>query len=121
MAQQINCPSCGAELETRARQISNGPVRECSFCLRPQNNFYTDLYPELQRIQASGTQVICIGGDAGTYVPYFEHRTADGIFFLASGMNHEQFADGEALIFQHDREQRVLNWEITRVDDLPRR
>ncbi|MEO1517617.1 MAG: metallophosphoesterase family protein [Bacteroidota bacterium] len=108
----------GGELEAQANQVSNGPLRNCGYCLRPQNNFYTDLFPALQQIQAAGTQVICIGGDLGNRIPYFEHRTSDGIVFLGSGMGLKGPAEGEVLVFDHDRNNGTLNWSATLVEKL---
>ncbi|MEM9918377.1 MAG: hypothetical protein AAF990_09800 [Bacteroidota bacterium] len=109
----------GAVLERQANEISNGPIGECRFCLRGQNNFYSDLYPVLQRVRQKGIEVMCIGGDAGTHSVYFEHETADGIRFMASGMNKERELEGEVVIFRHRQATGELEWRPSILRVLP--
>ncbi|MEO0473093.1 MAG: hypothetical protein AAF206_25990 [Bacteroidota bacterium] len=96
--------------------VTNGHRGNCFFCLNP-NNFQTDLYPQLQAVQARGIQVICLGGDIGSRVKSFQYIDNDGIVFLASGVD---FADSDnvGIVFTHQIAERRLDWEFVPLDQL---
>jgi len=103
-------------LESQIDSISNGSLGNCFFCL-PPNNFYKDVYPRLIQVQQSGIQVICIAGDIGVKVDRFEHKTQEGIYFLASGLKDRTNHD-KVLLFDHDIENKKLTWDFVALDDL---
>ncbi len=78
------------KLEYLADSISNGHIGSCNYCIH-QNNFYTDLYPQLISIQESGKQVYCIAGDIGFKTKTFEYQTPEGIVFLATGIKGNDY------------------------------
>lgn len=106
----------GGTLQNDINQISNGDYGGCFHCV-PENNFYTTVYPRLVELQNKGIQVICTAGDIGVKVKEFEHQTAEGIVFLASGVK-DGAAGNKALLFQHDRDKKSLSWEFVPLDNL---
>ena len=77
-----------SDLENQIDSISNGHLGECSYCIQ-SNNFYTDLYPTLLRLENGHVNVFCVGGDLGFKVNKFEYKTQGGIVFLATGMSSD--------------------------------
>ena len=103
-------------LYTAANSISNGPIGNCDYCL-PDDSFYNWLYPKIVALQSNGTQVILLGGDLGLFTSTFEYKTAEGIYFLGSGMNVD-FDERSVLLFEYLPSQETLNWEFTNVEAL---
>lgn len=106
------------ELEPRISSISNGESGECFYCINP-NNFYSDIYPKLLEVKKRGIEVICIGGDIGIKAKEFEYITADGIYFLASGISSGS-TENKALLFHHDTLSKTLRWEYKLTSELNR-
>lgn len=103
-------------LESQIPSVSNGGLGSCFYCINP-NNFYTDIYPQLLEVKQEGIEVICIGGDIGFQTNAFEYITADGIHFLASGIE-DGLEDNQALLFSHDINNKTLTWEYRLISDL---
>ena len=96
--------------------VSNGPSGNCDYCLNP-NNFYDDVYPQLLEIKNKGVEVLCVAGDIGGKVDEFKHTTAEGIIFLASGIDSGTKHD-KALLFKHDIGSRSLTWEYRKISSF---
>lgn len=103
-------------LEPQISSVSNAHLDNCFYCINP-NNFNTEIYPELVKVQSRGTEVLCIGGDIGFKANEFEYRSPDGIYFLASGIDFNG-TNNKALLFHHDVENRSLDWEFKSLSDL---
>ncbi len=104
------------ELEANIDSIPNGVPGACFYCLNP-NNFYDAVYPRLKEVKEKGIEVICLAGDLGRYTPTFEHETADGIHFLASGMELDE-PGNTVLLFNYNSEKDELDWEFKLIEDL---
>lgn len=104
-------------LQETVDAVANGGAGGCFHCI-PPNNFYSDVYPKLVEVQKNGTQVICIAGDIGSKVNVFEHQTAEGIYFLASGLK-DGAPDNRVLLFDHDIKNKKLNWRFEKLSNLP--
>ncbi len=103
-------------LEPQIPSVSNAPVGSCFYCINP-NNFYSEVYPKLLSVKSRGIEVICIGGDIGFNAKSFSHKTSEGIYFLASGINAGSNSN-KALFFRHDVYNRKLIWEFKLLSDL---
>lgn len=108
--------SGNASLEPEANSISNGGLGDCFHCIN-LNNFYTEIYPALVKVRERGVEVVCIGGDIGFKQNEFEHETAEGIYFLASGIDSEKESN-KALLFEHDLTNRSLDWSFQAIENL---
>lgn len=100
------------ELEPIANQVSNGDIGNCPWCLNPQSNFYTDIYPHLIDVQNRGIEVLVVGGDAGRKVGSFQFKTIENIQFLASGLSDSDPQKSDVIIFHHYPQINQLEWEI---------
>lgn len=101
-----------SELEDQVDDIANGRAGGCFYCT-PENNFYDVVYPVLSSLQEDGIQVICLAGDVGHLVPYFEYTTEEGITFLANGWDLDD-PDNTFLEF-YRTEENLLNWEQIKI------
>lgn len=106
-----------AYLQPQIPYITNGGFGDCFYCVNP-NNFTSELYPELLKVEARGVEVICIAGDIGFRASKFEYLTPEGIQYLASGIEEGNPAN-KALLFQHDLSAGALSWEFVLLSDLP--
>lgn len=97
-------------LEAKADSVANGGKGTCFYCL-PPNDFYKEVYPVLVNLQKSGIQVICIAGDIGAKVNQFEHQTAEGIYFLASGLKDGSDSN-KLLILEHHLRTQEITWRF---------
>lgn len=104
-------------LQESVDDISNGQSGDCFYCLMP-NNFYEEVYPRLVQVQDNGVQVICIAGDIGALKKQFEHKTKEGIYFLASGL-FDQGKSNKVLLFNHNLSTQELNWNFEPLQNLP--
>jgi len=110
-----------AELKHLTNDVANGPLGDCSYCTKENNNFYTQVYPLLETAQLEkNIQVLCIAGDLGHKVSTFSHRTPEGIYFLASGI-HAEHKGNKALVFSHNVHNQILTWEFIALDSLCRK
>ena len=106
----------GSFLESQIPLVSNGHFGDCFHCIN-QNNFYEEIYPSLVEVQNKGIEVICIGGDIGLLENEFQHKTNDGIMFLASGI-HDLADSNKALLFKHNVTNNILTWKYRLIMDL---
>lgn len=96
------------------KYLPNAPSDTCFDCLNT-NNFYQDIYPLAQEVQDRGVQVLFVGGDLGFQTSRFEHRTSDGIIFLANGLHGFRKAikgKNRYLVFNHNAATSQLTWEF---------
>jgi len=105
-----------SSLEPQISSISNAGLGSCFNCLNP-NNFNAEIYPELVTVKQSGIEVLCVAGDIGSKTNEFEYQTADGIHFLASGINSGG-ENNKALLFHHDPSLNRLTWEFKLLTHL---
>lgn len=103
-----------SELKTQIKEVSNGGMGMLDYQLRP-NNFYTDVYPELNTVKEKGINVICIAGDVGLKTGSFEYETKEGIHFLASGLSSEPNRS-RAIVFKQNKGSRQLEWTFIRPE-----
>lgn len=105
-----------SELQPQISSVSNARLADCDYCINP-NNFNSEIYPELVKVRQKGIQVICIGGDIGFRANQFEHKTPEGIFFLASGIETGE-ANNKALVFEHNLTTETITWDFVNLDQL---
>ena len=103
-------------LEPKIPTVSNAGLGDCFVCLNP-NNFYTDLYPELLKVKQKGIEVLCVAGDIGTKIKEFEYQSPEGIYFLASGIEHGETGN-KALVFHYDLISRRMEWRYRLINSL---
>lgn len=82
-----------------------------------QSDFYTDVYPLLQKAKNRGVQVLCLAGDRTDVNIRYEPE--DSITFLASGMrgtapDEENFA----IILTHQIQTGKLDWKFTALNEI---
>lgn len=99
-------------------------------CRDGSTRFPPFLYDKLIAIEERGVEVIVVSGDAGIFTKKFQHTTPEGIDFLMSGIfstldrNNPPTSvavnlnPDSILIFNHLVEERKLEWEFVRLDDL---
>lgn len=105
-----------SDLEGLISETSNAPYGSCSYCLK-ENNFYETIYPRLIEAKQNGIEVLCLAGDLGVKAKEFEFLTAEGIYFLASGI-YEGDSINKALILDHFPNRRKLFWYYKDLDQL---
>lgn len=108
--------SNNSELEPKIKKTSNGKQGSCFHCINP-NNFYSEIYPELLKVQNKGIKVLCIAGDIGVKSKAFEYKTPDGIYLLASGIDYKD-SNNKVLVFTHSIKSKQLSWEFVEISDL---
>lgn len=81
------------------------------------SNFFTEVYPELQKVKSKGIPVYCIAGDRTDV--NIEYSREDSIQFIASGMVGT-FADEDnyAVLFTQIPEEHILNYEFVALSKL---
>lgn len=104
-------------LEPLVDEISNAPIGNCLFCIKP-NNFYEAVYPQLLKVKEKGINVLCIAGDLGVKTNEFEYLTPEGIHFLASGVDIEQNIDNQALVLELAIDDATVDWRFHSLSDL---
>ncbi|MFT5168182.1 MAG: hypothetical protein ACI8P3_003422 [Saprospiraceae bacterium] len=91
--------------------------------------FESKIYPILKKIQKKGIQVILVSGDLGQRSKSFEYQTAEGLWFLGSGINNSAIdiylpeyvtdtSPDKVLIFEHDIDRKILTWKYVLLSDL---
>lgn len=89
--------------------------------------FHQVIYPMLKAVQARGVQVLCIAGDYGQKDKAFEFETAEGVWFLASGINNSQEKEeakrellpkDKILLLEHDVLLKTMEWQFLDLDSL---
>ena len=107
------------------RANANYPYWE-SRCIS-KSRFQHVLYSRLVEVQNRGVQVVFISGDYGQKDKFFQFQSKEGIWFLASGIDHSNrhFSDSlkeiskdRVLLLQHSPGNRTLNWKFLDLDSL---
>ncbi|MEM1319486.1 MAG: hypothetical protein AAGG75_04475 [Bacteroidota bacterium] len=102
---------------------------QLAFSCQPPGSFEQLVYPLLRQVQKRGVQVLLIAGDLGQRQKTFEFRTAEGIYFLGTGINNSldpafapdyvtNFDPDRVLLFEHFPEERRLEWEFVLLEKL---
>ena len=118
----------GVEDSMKTDRVSNlnWPTWKYS-CIEPQPYFHRIIYPMLKEVQERGIQVVVISGDAGQKDKQYQYQTADGLWFLASGINNSFEKDEEKrkllpadrlLYLEYSKESRSLVWTFPSLDSL---
>ncbi len=85
-----------------------------------QLNFYSAVYPLLQRAQSNGVQVIVVAGDR-TSATNLSYRMPDGVQLLGTGLLSTAPTDDKSVIeFTHDTTAGTITWQFTHLCDIPR-
>ncbi|MEM6320994.1 MAG: hypothetical protein AAF960_25235 [Bacteroidota bacterium] len=113
------------------RALANNCLSTFQFiCGDPSTRFPPFLYEKLVEIEQNGTDVIVVSGDGGIFTKKYEYQTKEGIDFLISGLytsldrnnppaNVEVNLNPDSvLVFTHFPEERKLDWEFIRLDNL---
>ncbi len=104
-------------LEPMIPLVSNGNLGTCGHCISP-NNFWTDVYPVLTEVENRGIEVLCVGGDIGMKTKEFSHETAEGVTFLASGLDFNS-DQNMVLRFIYQPCRRKLSWAFDYLENQP--
>lgn len=104
-------PDMDADIET----VCNGRRGDCFHCHNP-NNFHRDIAPKLKELQASGIQVIVVGGDLGYKQSSYEYVDPSGIVYLGNGMWYPKEWNS-ALIFSKAQRQ-PITYSFVGIDSL---
>jgi len=111
--------------------IANNCINGFQFlCGSGASRFPPFIYDQLVELEKRGIEVIVVSGDGGIFTKSFEHQTPEGVDFLISGIfstldrNNPPTSvevnlnPDSVLIFNHNVEERQLDWEFVRLDDL---
>lgn len=105
------------DLESQVDSFSNARIGlEYDNLINP-NNFYEEVYPILKKIKSKGIEVVLIAGDLGVKAYEFEYKTAEGIYFLGSGIT-EGSPRNRALIISQNVGSGKLSWRHVLITDL---
>lgn len=88
-----------------------------SNCYDVNSNFVNSVYPKLLQVKNKGINVICVMGDIGDRTNAFSAVSEDGIYFLGSGLYHNE-ADNNVLIFNYFLPEYNLEWHFHNLDSL---
>jgi len=80
------------------------------------SNWRKELQPQLLEVKKKGVEVICLAGDIGNNIDYFEEIDRDGIVYLASGLSVTRPASSKYLVFTHDKKNKTLTWKFHHLD-----
>lgn len=89
--------------------------------------FLNTIYPLLKEVQKRNIQVICIAGDVGIFGKQGYFKDAEGIIYLASGINNSSIWDEQkrkeapkdrVLILNHDLLLKKITWTFADLDSL---
>ena len=97
-------------------------------CQPDDATFEKAIYPLLKKIRNRGIEVVLVGGDLGQRAKSFEFQTADGIWFLGSGINNSvdparapayvtNFGEDLVLVFRYAPERRALSWKFLLLNE----
>ena len=82
-----------------------------------QSDFYTDVYPLLQKVKNKGVQVLCLAGDRTDV--NIRYLPEDSITFLASGMRGTvPDEDNFAIILTHVIQSGKLEWDFAALSEI---
>ncbi|MEM9548382.1 MAG: hypothetical protein AAGA77_20530 [Bacteroidota bacterium] len=74
------------------------------------------ILPQLRKVRKKGIDVIALAGDIGNNRTWFEERTEDGIYYLASGNNPKR-KDAKFLHFRHHVPSKSLTWDFINLEE----
>ena len=91
--------------------------------------FERKLWPHFQALQASGVQVIFVGGDLAMQAKSFAYQTTEGIWFLGAGINNSVpewhrpeylrcFDADQVLEFSFDQRAQNLSWTFRALNEI---
>lgn len=103
-------------IENQINTVSNGEFGDCSYCIQ-SNNFYSDIYPRLVGFEKSKGQVYCVAGDIGFNAKTYEHKTKEGIQFLATGVKANS-EDSFFILLSNDIENHKMSFEFIELEEL---
>ncbi len=83
-------------------------------------NFYTAVFPLLQKVKAKGIPVICLGGDKSKID--INYSPEDSIRFFASTMAPE-FTDkqNQVMVFSYSKPDRMMGWRYVSLADIEKK
>lgn len=90
-------------------------------CFDSKAKFIDVVYPMLLAVKNKGITVLNVLGDTGSYNKGISMISDDGIYFIASGINHNtEDINGpdKVLIFDHIPETAELTWQFHNLDSL---
>jgi hypothetical protein len=97
-------------------------------CNSSESTFKEAIYPMLVKVQQRGIDVYCIMGDAGSNGTHYAQRSADGITFMASGLEKSKYfkqadeyalqPDDRFLEFEFSQSERTLSYQFVNLDSL---
>ncbi|MGB1205886.1 MAG: hypothetical protein ACPG5B_09580 [Chitinophagales bacterium] len=109
----------------------NSYLPELPFACEPTGRFHELVYPKMQAVQERNIQVVFISGDFGTRAKEYEYQTADGIYFLGSGINNTYplttidedsfviaFGPDKVLELHRNIETKTFSWQFLDLDSL---
>ena len=119
-------------IEDINQSAPNSYLPELPFACEPAGRFHDLIYPKMKAVQERNIQVIFISGDFGTRAKTFEYQTADGIYFLGSGINNTYllndkldedsfvtaFGPDKILELNHNIETKTFSWQFLDLDSL---
>ncbi len=106
--------SGNAALTEDLNMIPNGGAGDCWHCTN-ENNFYQVVYPKLVELKNKGIQVICLAGDVGKRVSFYERQTEDNIYFLANGWELDN--DSNEYLKFYSTANDSLRWALLSHDE----
>lgn len=110
-----------------AKGVANSDKSWVPMTCEARSQFQRSIYPLLKKVQARGIQVLVISGDAGQKSKGYEYQTAEGIWFIASGINNSEEKDpslraqlppDRLLYLEYDKESRSLSWDFPILNEL---
>ncbi len=114
-------------LDSTSRSFAN-VSKPYSFCADSSRSFIDDIYPQLIKVQQKEIPVIWLAGDIGRWSKNYGYTSAEGIQFLASGINntrllknpdlHPNPPKDKVLILNHDKENKTLTWNFVDLNFL---
>ncbi len=116
-------------IEDIPQWVYNAYFLDLPFACSPQGQFHQLIYPQLVEVKNSGIEVLFIGGDFGARAKTFEHQTAEGIWFIGSGINNTcpvetaptwvtDFSPDKILTLYHNIETQTITWRHHDLDSL---
>lgn len=109
----------------------NSYLPDLPFACEPEGRFHDLVYPQIKAVQDRNIQVVFISGDFGTRAKSYEYQTADGIYFLGSGINNTYplttideesfvtaFGPDKVLELYRNIETKTFSWQFLDLDSL---
>jgi len=108
---------------------TNGICQHYSMnCDQADSYFHTTIYPQLVELESKGIEVIIIVGDTGWHKG-LELESADGVSFIASGINNSYYKfkapeelhsldSDKVLEIEYLPQKDILNWQFKELNKL---